>query len=304
MSKPRVHCLGEAMLELSAPRLGAATLSFGGDTLNTALYLARLGLPTGYASAMGDDPYSAEVLAAWEGEGVGTAAVARLPGALPGLYAIRTDASGERSFAYWRDNSAARQIWRHPQRADWLARVLDCDWLHLSGITLAIAGDEGRAALFAALPAAKARGLRLSFDSNYRPRLWPDVATTRAAYEAILRLADLSLPGFEDEEPLFGAEDAAALIARHRSYGVGEVVLKAGGPRAWVAADGAAPVLVEGASVKPVDTTAAGDSFAAGYLAARLTGTTAPDAALAGHRLASIVIQHPGAIIPKAAMPG
>ncbi|MFY8106071.1 MAG: PfkB family carbohydrate kinase, partial [Elstera sp.] len=111
------------------------------------------------------------------------------------------------------------------------------------------------------------------------------------------------LPGFDDEAPLFGEEDAPALIARHRAYGVGEVVLKAGGPRAWVSVGEDAPVLVEGASVKPVDTTAAGDSFAAGYLAARLAGNPADASALAAHRLASAVIQHPGAIIPKAAMP-
>jgi 2-dehydro-3-deoxygluconokinase len=303
MSEPLVHCLGEAMLELSAPRLGPATLSFGGDTLNTAVYLARLGVRTGYASAMGDDPYSAEVLAAWQAEGVGTGAVARLPGTLPGLYAIRTDPHGERSFCYWREASAARQIWRHETRAAWLVQVLACDRLHLSGITLAIAGEDGRRELFEALPAAKAKGLRLSFDSNYRPRLWPDVPTAKAAYEAILRFADLSLPGLEDEAPLFGEEDAPALIARHRAYGVGEVVLKAGGPRAWVAMGEEAPILIEGPSVTPVDTTAAGDSFAAGYLAARLAGRPAQAAALAAHRLASIVIQHPGAIIPKAAMP-
>jgi 2-dehydro-3-deoxygluconokinase len=302
MSEPLVHCLGEAMLELSAPRLGPATLSFGGDTLNTAVYLARLGVRTGYASAMGDDPYSAEVLAAWQAEGVATDAVARLPGTLPGLYAIRTDPTGERSFSYWREASAARQIWRHESRAAWLGQVLACDWLHLSGITLAIAGPEGRQALFDALAAAKARGMRLSFDSNYRPRLWPDAATAKAAYEAILRLADLSLPGLEDEAPLFGEEGAPALIARHRAYGVAEVVLKAGGPRAWVSVGADAPILVEGASVAPVDTTAAGDSFAAGYLAARLGGKVPQEAAQAAHRLASIVIQHPGAIVPKAAM--
>lgn len=303
MSEPLVHCLGEAMLELSAPSLGTATLSFGGDTLNTAVYLARLGVRTGYASAMGDDPYSAEVLAAWQAEGVQTETVARLPGTLPGLYAIRTDPHGERSFAYWRDASAARQIWQHESRTAWLEQVLACDWLHLSGITLAIAGGEGRKALLAALPAAKARGMRLSFDSNYRPRLWPDPLTAQTAYEAILRLADLSLPGLEDEAPLFGVEESAALIARHRAYGVREIVLKAGGPRAWVAGAADAPVLIEGPSVAPIDTTAAGDSFAAGYLAARLAGKVPAAAALAGHRLASIVIQHPGAIIPKAAMP-
>ncbi len=56
--------------------------------------------------------------------------------------------------------------------------------------------------------------------------------------------------------------------------------------------------------VSPVDTTAAGDSFAAGYLAARLRGEAPAAAARAGHRLAAVVITHPGAIIPREAMPG
>jgi len=86
----RVACIGECMIELSEHADGSLTRSYGGDTLNTALYMARLGTPVDYVTALGDDGWSDEMLAAWKAEGIGTAKVLRLPGRLPGLYVIQT----------------------------------------------------------------------------------------------------------------------------------------------------------------------------------------------------------------------
>src|SRR6516225_8357408 len=104
----KVACIGECMIELRQSVGDQLSRGFGGDTLNTAVYLARLGLMVDYVTALGDDPISDEMIAGWAAEGVGTGWVARLPGKLPGLYLIQTDAAGERRFYHWRESSAVR----------------------------------------------------------------------------------------------------------------------------------------------------------------------------------------------------
>ena len=93
----RVASIGECMIELSPAAGGLLSRSYGGDTLNTAVYLARLGVAVDYVTALGDDPWSDEMLGAWQAEGVGTDLVVRVPGRLPGLYLISTDDDGQRA---------------------------------------------------------------------------------------------------------------------------------------------------------------------------------------------------------------
>ena len=111
----RVASIGECMIELSQASGALLSRSYGGDTLNTAVYLARLGVCIDYVTALGDDPWSEEMVRAWEAEGVGTGRVVRVPGRLPGLYVISTDAAGQRSFHYWRDNAPARLLFDLPE---------------------------------------------------------------------------------------------------------------------------------------------------------------------------------------------
>ena len=110
----RIASIGECMVELRHRSPAELTLAFGGDTLNFAVYLARLtreqGIEVDYVGALGDDAYSDAMLAMWRAERIGTGLVARLKGRLPGLYTIRTDIRGERSFTYWRSASAAREM--------------------------------------------------------------------------------------------------------------------------------------------------------------------------------------------------
>lgn len=140
----RVACIGECMMELSERPDGSLLRGYGGDTLNTALYLARLGVAVDYVTALGDDPWSEEMLAAWAAEGVGTGQVRRLPGRMPGLYIIRTDASGERSFHYWRDSAAARDLFSGPGAAETRAALAGYDLVYVSGISLSLYGEAGR----------------------------------------------------------------------------------------------------------------------------------------------------------------
>jgi 2-dehydro-3-deoxygluconokinase len=294
------------MIELRHRSATALELAFGGDTLNTAVYLARLtrdrDVRVDYVTALGDDAYSDAMLAMWRGEGIGTDLVARLPGRLPGLYTIRTDARGERSFTYWRSAAAARDMLRG-ERAEQVAAALEgYDLLYLSGITLSILDPPQRAALAALADRMRAGGGRVAFDGNYRPVGWPDPATARAAYEEMLARVDIALPTLDDEQALFDVPSAPACADRLHRLGVGEVAVKLGragcflSSRAFTGEVAAAPV------AEVVDSTAAGDSFNAGYLAARLLGADPPAAADLGNRLAARVIAHPGAIIPADAM--
>src|SRR5215475_8915413 len=108
--KTRVVAIGEVMLELSRGPDGRFAMACGGDTFNTAVYLARAGIGVAFASAVGDDPYSESIMAQAAAEGVHTELMLRVPGRLPGLYLIESDPTGERRFQYWRDTSPAREL--------------------------------------------------------------------------------------------------------------------------------------------------------------------------------------------------
>lgn len=298
----RVACLGECMVELSELGDGRLTRSFGGDTLNTAVYLARLGTPTDYVTALGTDPLSDAMVAAWQAEGVGTGAVLRVAGALPGLYMIQTDAAGERRFYHWRDSAPVRRLFALPDAGVAEDALRRAGLVYFSGITLSLFGAAGRERLFAVLAEARSRGARIAFDTNYRARGWPDPHEAREAFGQAFRASDVVLAGLEDHAPLFGG-DAPATLARLHDAGVAEAVVKLATPACHVRC-GSVNALVPAPPVAAVvDTTAAGDSFAAAYLSARLSGHGPVEAALAGHRLAGVVVGHRGAIIPRAAMP-
>ena len=297
---PRVACIGECMVELRESVDGSLVRSHGGDTLNTAVYLARLGVGVDYVTALGDDGWSQEMLDQWQDEGIGTALVRRVAGQLPGLYVIQTDPHGERRFLYWRDSAPARRMFDPPYAPALLAALSGYGLLYLSGITLSILDDPGRRTLFAALDAVRAKGGRVAFDANVRPRGWPDRAAAAALFREAFARSDFVFASLEDLGHLFGANGPAEL-AQHAASA--ERILKLDRPAVQVT-QGDAVVLVDAvAEARVVDTTAAGDSFAAAYLAARLAGQNMAAAARAGHRLAGAVVGYSGAIIPRSAMP-
>jgi 2-dehydro-3-deoxygluconokinase len=305
----QIAIIGECMLELTrqpsaeSGRSLPMNLSYGGDTLNCALYLARQGIAVDYVTALGDDPMSSWMVEQWRGEGIGCELIEYQPDSVPGLYLIETDDEGERSFYYWRNSAPARRLLDDAAIAKQLfKRLADHPWLCLSGISLAIYSEASRQRLFELLAVYRKRGGKVAFDSNYRPKLWPAIEATRKAYESMYRLTDLALPTIEDEHEVFGDADQNIIIERLQSWGVQEIALKMGEHGCLVVSDGERE-LVASEKVSVVDTTSAGDSFNAGYLAARLKDQPGVAAASAGHRLASVVIQHQGAIIPLSAMP-
>ncbi|MEO8320091.1 MAG: sugar kinase [Bradyrhizobium sp.] len=301
----KVACIGECMIELKQAGQGIEgglfSRGYGGDTLNTAVYLSRLGCGVDYITALGDDSLSDEMIAGWAAEGVGTRRVLRLRGKLPGLYLIETDAKGERRFFHWRDSAAARSLMGLPETDDILNSLVSYEVVYLSAITLSLYDENGRARLFAALKAARARGARFAFDTNFRARGWPDLDIARAVFQQAFEASDIVLASTEDLLPLYPGESNDALLARIPG---GEVVLKLSEPASILRLDGVShQTRAEPVKSPVVDTTAAGDSFAAAYVAARLAGADPLNAARAGHRLAGVVVCHPGAIIPRAAMP-
>ena len=305
----RVVAFGECMLELRGQPFGALQQGYGGDTLNTAVYLARCGARQGlqvdYATALGDDGLSSGLLQRWQAEGLHTGLVRRLPGKLPGLYLIEVDAQGERRFHYWREQAAARAYFDTPEGATPLEQQAgQIDALYFSGISLAILPPAGRARLTALAQALRARGAQVVFDNNYRPRLWPEQAVAQAVFAQFMGLASTLLLSLDDEQALWGLPSAEAALQRTLALPCPELVVKNGAAETLVRLAGEAPVRVPTQRVaRVVDTTAAGDSFAGAYLAARLGGASPAAAAAAGNALAAVVVQHHGAIIPAAAMP-
>ena len=291
----KVVCIGEGMLELSRAGDGWQ-LCYGGDTLNTAIHLARTGHDVAYLTALGSDALSANLKEQWAAEGLDTSLVLDHPTRSTGLYAIATDAAGERSFTYWRDSSAARDIFSLPGMAEALAEARKADLLCFSLISLAILPPEARSGLLETAREVRAHGGGVAFDGNYRPRLWSSAAEASAARDAGIAVATIGLPTLEDEALLSGVADADAVAAHWQRCGSAEVVVKLGAKGCRLP-DGS--FLAPEEVFSPVDTSGAGDAFNAGYLGARINGADPVEAARAGHALAGWTIMRHGAIPAK-----
>ena len=299
---PLILSIGEAMVELSqANQTGLWQLGIAGDTLNTAWYLRRL-LPAhwrvGYLSRVGMGEFSQKMIDFLAAEGIENTHVSRDPRHEIGLYAINLR-NGERSFSYWRSQSAARRLADDPLLLE--QALSGVHTAYLSGITLAILPDDSRSRLIQALINARQQGTRLVFDSNLRPHLWPDAATMCHEVEAMAAQADLILPSFDDENTYFGDADPEATVARYLACGAQQVVVKAGGAAVHFGGVEGAGVVDNLPRETPVDTTSAGDSFNAGYLAARLErGEDIATAIRSAHELSRRVILHHGALVRQA----
>lgn len=286
---------------------GELKQSFGGDTLNTALYLSRLtksaDINTSYVTALGRDPFSVEMLTAWQEEGIDTSLVMQIEAKQPGIYYIETDDTGERYFHYWRNEAAAKFMFEQPESANLVEKLMTFDAVYMSGITLAILTETGRSVLFDFLAKFKQKGGKVFFDNNYRPKLWKDQAQAIACYSTMLSFTDTALLTFDDEQELYGDEHLEQCIERTAKAGVAEIIIKRGGSDCLVVEDNQGTYVAANKVSNVVDTTAAGDSFSAGFLAKRISGGSAQDAAFAGHQVAGTVIQHKGAIVPRQVMP-
>ncbi|ENM5924807.1 sugar kinase [Vibrio mimicus] len=308
-----IAIVGECMIELNGKPFGSMHQTFGGDTLNAAVYLRRGceantnpdEIKVSYVTALGTDPISSGMLSRWEEEGVATELVLRDPTRTPGLYLIQLDDQGERTFLYWRNQSAARYLLQHPDFGQIKQVLNQVDMVFLSGITLAILPVEDRIALLNLLVELKAKGVEIAFDSNFRPALWPqdDNHTVKEIYQVMYQLTDVALVTFDDEQLIWGDSTPEQTIQRLTALGVQKCIVKLGAEGCLIQDSSASTFAPQAVPTQPVeqvvDTTSAGDSFNGGFLSAYLPGADLATACQRGNTLAGTVIQHRGAIIPK-----
>lgn len=294
------------MVELAHQSPSDLKLAYGGDTLNTAIYLNRLttgqDVAVDYVTALGDDAYSEAMLTLWRDEGLGIDLVTKIPGRLPGLYSIRTDEQGERHFTYWRGQSAAKDFLRDGRDKSLAERLRHHDLLYLSGITLSILDDEQRKALLRLIDDVRGEGAMIAFDSNFRPAGWHNRTEACRWFDAVLQQTDIALPTFDDEQALRDSPDAADTARHFHELGVKQVVVKLGPEGCLLSTDEGKVILPTAPVDDVIDSTAAGDSFNAAYLAGVILGAPPNVAAKHAHRLAGRILRHRGAIIPKHAM--
>jgi len=293
-----VLSIGECMVELSSTGNNTYSMGFAGDTFNAAWYLRRL-LPldweVSYFSTVGTDPTSDDMISFMRTSGINTDHIAQLNGKTAGLYMIQLK-EGERSFSYWRDTSAARQLAQDADRLD--AAIFSAGIVIFSGITMAILPPEGRNNLLSALGRARANGCTIVFDPNLRPHLWANTTLMCNEVSRAAKTADIVLPSFDDEKEFFGDDTPEDTSQRYCDLGVGLVVVKNGADEMLVR-DGVndflrfTPERIE----NPVDTTAAGDSFNAGFLSSLISGDDIDTAIRAGAALSAKVINHHGALV-------
>jgi 2-dehydro-3-deoxygluconokinase len=295
----RVLCVGECMLELRHLDAVTMRLGYAGDTYNTAVYLRRVAdelgmdVDVGYLTGLGDDEHSEGMRAAWAAEGVLDRSQ-MVEGHLPGLYTIRVDDHGERRFAYWRSESAARTLFGG---TEWVEYV-DGDVIHLSGITLQLTTPKAREALLHRLHELRVHGAQISLDTNYRPSGWTSPDEAARVMDQFSHVATIALATWEDEAAMHHCPTPMDCADRLAAQGVREVVVKSGANGAHLLADGRLRHIPASPAEQVVDTTAAGDSFAGAYLAARIDGQSPVDAARIAVEVAAIVVGHPGAMVP------
>ena len=291
MSRFDVVSLGEPLYELNRQPDGNWLTGFGGDTLNAAIAAARLGSRAAYLTRLGDDIFGAELRALMRREEVDDSAIATDAGAPTGIYFVTHGPSGH-VFTYRRAGSAASRM--TPAGLD-PALIASARFLHASGISQAIS-DSAAETVAAALAMARKAGVRVSFDTNFRPRLWP-AEKARPLIEAAAAKADILKTSAEDAEALFGMTEPAQIGRHLLGLGAGAVVITLGGDgAALVTGDGVE--LIPGRAVAAVDATGAGDAFTGALLAELSRGQPLRRAARFANAAAALSTQGYGAIAP------
>src|SRR6516225_538650 len=300
--RPRAVAVGEALIEFVRGGDGRFGIGCAGDSFNVAVYLARAGIDAAFATALGDDPYSDAILALAAAEGVASDLVLRTRGRLPGLAVVDADTAGTRRRYDWGADAPARDLFELPDWGRVAEGLTKAKLVYFSGITLSLYSNTGLGRFLALIEMVRQQGVKVAFDGNFRPRGWRgDLSRTRAVFMEALKRIDMALPAYDDEAVLWGDPSPEATVERLQAFGIAEIVVKNGPNSALVASGGRNEFIPVPEVVVPVDTTAAGDSFNAAYIAARMADKGPAEAAAAAHVLAAQVIRHRGALMPRAA---
>ena len=264
-SAPDIIAMGEPMYEFNSARGSSDRANrswlggFGGDTSNTAIAAARLGASVGYVSALGNDPFGAAFRALWAAEGVDATHVATNNDAHTAVYFVNHGPDGHQ-FSYLRAGSAASRV--GPADVP-IAYIQGAKVLHVSAISQAISASATDA-VFAAIAAARAAGVIVSYDTNLRLKLWP-LDRARAIIHATAAQAHICLPGLDDARLLTGLDEPDAIVDFYLSLGVEIIALTLGKAGALVATRERRDT-IPGIQCAAIDATGAGDAFDGAFL--------------------------------------
>ncbi len=297
---------GETMVEFSQTSPGTFIKSFSGDVHSVAVYFQRAAAKKGQAyllTGIGNDANSEQLHSVIRHQKIKDDFLLHHPEKKIGLYVINTDYDGERSFDYWRDNSAARDTLSLLSE-DRQARLISQrpEYFFFSGISIAITRDNDRDTLWRLLLKLKDNGTKVVFDPNYRQALWPDIVELKACYERAFALCDIALPSLEDIQDIYAVDDEVQAHDLIHSYSGPKEVVLTNGSKGVTYSNGAQFLRYTPTPIAPdkiQDTTAAGDSFNGSYLAARVRGMGPMESVTFACSVAALVIQHKGALIPE-----
>jgi 2-dehydro-3-deoxygluconokinase len=295
--------MGECMVEFGRADEGNFyKKNYAGDVFNTGIYIKRCVKSQAnvkFLSAIGTDKNSTEMLAMMEDESLDSCLTFRSSTAQMGLYIINVDSDGERSFTYWRETSAAKQVMNFIDVNTKDEAFSKADLFFFSGISIAILSEADRQKLWRFIINLKVAGTKIVFDPNYRPTLWSSIEETKKSYATAFELADIALPGVDDHMVLYDAKSAEDVVTFLEQFDIGEIVIKNGSQRMLVSVNGERSNINIDPVQNVVDTTSAGDAFNGAYLSARQSGNSAVNAAKFAAKVSACVIQHKGAIVDK-----
>lgn len=299
--KKKLLVIGECMMELQGNvTSNKFSAGFAGDTFNMAVYAKRWcpeSIDVSYMTAIGTDIISEEMLAYFNKEALDCSLVFKSDSAIPGVYLINVDNEGERTFIYWRENSAAREMPALLRGLDNVDALAGFDALFFSGISLAILSDMDKVYLLSVIADLKDSGTTVIFDPNYRPLLWPSLTAAQQWVRKAYALADIALPGLDDEQALFNHANHLCVYTSLSRLKIAEMVIKSGCDGVYLYDQCKAEHVPFIAAEKQLDATAAGDSFAGTYVAARLLGLDKKRAAEMASAISREVVQHKGAVL-------
>jgi 2-dehydro-3-deoxygluconokinase len=293
-TSPALVSIGEPLIEFNRPREGDGRTwlqGFGGDSQNVAIAAARQGAAAGYLTSVGQDWMGDAFLDLWKSEGIDASRVSRHPTAPTGVSFVTHGPSGHK-FDYLRKNSAASLMTPEGLPADYIAGAR---YFHLSAIGQAISASA-RQTCDAAISAARAAGVKVSYDTNLRLRLW-DLDMARRTIDATIARCDIALPSLDDSQQLTGLSQPDAIADYYLKLGTPLVALKMSAEGCLIATS-QERFRVPGHRVEAVDATGAGDTFDGSFLARLLAGDDVKAAARYANVAAALSTRGYGAVTP------
>lgn len=291
---PDIVCLGEPLIEFNRPKEGDGRTwlqGFGGDSQNVAIAAARQGASTGYLTSLGQDWMGDAFMDLWKAEGVDASRVTRHPSAPTGVSFVTHSAAGHK-FDYLRKNSAASLMTPDTLAVDYIAGA---KVFHFSAIGQAIS-ESARATCDAAMDVARKAGVKVSYDTNLRLRLW-ELDLARKVIDATIARCDIALPSLDDSQQLTGFKEGDAIADYYLRLGAPLVALKMGSEGSLIATKDER-TRVPPHKVAAVDATGAGDTFDGAFLTRLLAGDDAVSAARYANVAAALSTTGYGAVTP------